>query len=487
MTSRALAWLLVCVAALALSSAHAWQAKARDAGGGVLLVDIKGGIGPATRDHVRDGIERAADEGARALILRIDTPGGLDAATRDINQAILASPVPVIAWVAPNGARAASAGTYIVYASHVAAMAPATSLGAATPVSIGGGAPGGGDRQPGQDPPADDDAEAGDGTEQETGQDEPARRDDGSASERKAINDSVAYLRSLASLRDRDAAFAEEAVREAATLTAGEALERGVVEVVAASVESLLEQVDGREVTIAGETSALEVAGQAVTEVLPGWRVRLLSVLTDPTFAYILLLVGMYGLLLEGYSPGAILPGVVGAISLLLGLYALQVLPVNYAGLALIVLGVILMVVELTTPTFGVLGIGGLVALVFGSVMLFDDVPGFAVSNWLIAGIGLAIAGSFTFALWLALRARRRPVHGGAEEMPGREAVVARVVGDRAQVRIRGELWQAASSQPLLAGQRVRVVSRDGLLLQVEPLPGHRPPETINQSPETTP
>ena len=477
-TSRNGARWLLCLLALAstLFAAQAWQGQAPAAeGGGVALVDIKGGIGPATRDHVRNGIERAEANGARALVLRIDTPGGLDAATRDINQDILASPVPVIAWVAPNGARAASAGTYIVYASHVAAMAPATALGAATPVSIGGGVPGGGEQE------QDGDADAGEDAEQE----EPARREGGSAGERKAVNDSVAYLRSLANLRDRDAAFAEAAVRDAATLTADEALERGVVEVVAASVESLLEQVDGREVVVEGETVALAVAGQPVTEMAPGWRVQLLSVLTNPTFAYMLLLVGMYGLLLEGYSPGAILPGVVGAISLLLGLYALQVLPVNYAGLALIALGIILMTVELATPTFGVLGIGGLVALVFGSVILFDDVPGFGVSNWLLAGIGATSGAAFMVALWLALRARRRPVGGGAEEMLGREAVVERVVDGQGQVRIRGELWQAASDHPLETGQHVRVVSRDGLVLRVSPLPDRQAPEPINPSPES--
>src|SRR5690554_3701727 len=477
-TSRDCARWLLCLLALAstLFAAQAWQGQApAGEGGGVLLVDIKGGIGPATSDHVRNGIERAGREGARALVLRIDTPGGLDAATRDINREIMASPVPVIAWVAPNGARAASAGTYIVYASHIAAMAPATALGAATPISIGGGGPGGDGQQPG----------AGDEAAGEAEEDGPARRGGGGAAERKAVNDSVAYLRSLAYLRGRDAAFAEEAVRDAATLTADEALERGVVEVVAASVDSLLEQVDGREVTVAGDTYALAVAGQQVTEMAPGWRVRLLSVLTDPTFAYILVLVGMYGLLLEGYSPGAILPGVVGAISLLLGLYALQVLPVNYAGLALIALGIILMAVELTTPTFGVLGVGGLVALVFGSVILFDDVPGFSVSNWLVGGIGVASGVGFMFALWLALRARRRPVGGGAESMPGREAVVARVVDGRGQVRIRGELWQAASDQPLEAGQRVRVISREGLVLHVTPLPDNQIPESSNHSPET--
>lgn len=480
MTSKACARWMLCllVLASALFAAQAQEQPAAANGGGVLVVDIQGGIGPATSGHVRNGIERAGREGARALVLRIDTPGGLDAATRDINRDIMASPVPVIAWVAPNGARAASAGTYIVYASHVAAMAPATSLGAATPVSIGGGGmPGGGQ------PPGADDAD-GDEAGEEAEQEESSRRG-GSASERKAVNDSVAYLRSLATLRGRDADFAEAAVRDAATLTANEALERGVVEIVAASMESLLEQADGREVTIAGDTFELAVAGEQVTEVVPNWRMRLLSVLTDPTFAYILLLVGMYGLLLEGYSPGAILPGVVGAICLLLGLYALQMLPVNYAGLALIALGVILMTVELTTPTFGVLGIGGLVALVFGSVILFDDVPGFGVSNWLVAGIGVAIAGGFMFALWLALRTRRKPVGGGAEELIGHDAVVARADAGHAQVRIRGELWQAASAQPLQAGQHVRVVSRDGLVLNVAPLAEPRPPETINHSPET--
>ncbi|MGY0559698.1 NfeD family protein [Luteimonas sp. A277] len=480
-TSRIGTRWLMCLWALAaalsvLVVSPAWAQEPATAGGGVLLVDIKGGIGPATRDHIRNGIERAASEDARALVLRIDTPGGLDAATRDINQDILASPVPVIAWVAPNGARAASAGTYIVYASHLAAMAPATSLGAATPVSIGG-APGGG-RQ----------SDDGDGDESDqNGDSADTQRGTGSASERKAVNDSVAYLRGLATLRGRDVAFAEEAVRDAATLTAGEALERGVVEVVAASLESLLEQADGREVTVAGETRTLAVAGRTVTELAPNWRVRLLSVLTDPTFAYMLLLVGMYGLLLEGYSPGAVLPGVVGAICLLLALYALQVLPVNYAGLALIALGIILMAVELATPSFGVLGIGGLVALVFGSVILFDHVPGFAVSNWLLAGIGIASGAGFMFMLWLAMRARRRPVGGGAEEMLGHEAVVAGSFEGRGQVRIRGELWQAASDAPLVAGQRVRVLSRKGLVLRVSPLDGGHPHEPINRSPEVMP
>lgn len=472
-------WALAALAAFLLAPGLLAQHPV-PAGDGVLLVDIGGGIGPATRDHVRNGIERAGSERARALVLRIDTPGGLDAATRDINQDILASPVPVIAWVAPSGARAASAGTYIVYASHLAAMAPATSIGAATPVSIGDGPTGGG-RPGGEDPGAADDDSAEDGSA------EGSRRRAGGTPERKAVNDSVAYLRGLALLRGRDAAFAEAAVRDAATLTAAEALDRGVVEVVAASVESLLEQADGREVTVADQALVLAVAGQPVEVLAPSWRVQLLSVLTDPAFAYMLLLVGLYGLLLEGYSPGAVLPGVVGAICLLLGLYALQVLPVNYAGLALIALGIILMAVEMASPTFGVLGIGGLVALVFGSVILFDHVPGFGVSPWLLAGVGVASAAGFMAVLWLALRARRSPVGGGAEEMLGREAVVAGRFNGRAQVRIRGELWQAVSDSALVSGQRVRVASRHGLVLRVVPLDGGHPPPTIQHTPEVSP
>ena len=469
---------------LALQASPVLAQESADVGGGVVLVDIKGGIGPATRDHVRSGIAQAQERGARALVLRIDTPGGLDAATRDINQDILASPVPVIAWVAPGGARAASAGTYIVYASHLAAMAPATALGAATPVSIGGG--GGADDAERQEPPTGNgggEGEAGSGAEAPGS----GRDATGGAPARKAVNDSVAYLRSLADLRGRDAVFAEAAVRDAATLTATEALERGVVELVAADVDSLLAQADGREVSVAGESLTLAVAGQPVTTLAPDWRVRLLSVLTDPTFAYILLLVGMYGLLLEGYSPGAVLPGVVGAICLLLGLYALQVLPVNYAGLALIALGIVLMAVELTTPSFGVLGIGGLAALVFGSVILFEEVPGFAVSNWLVAGIAVASAAGFMATLWLALRARRRPVGGGAEDMPGSEAVAVADFERHGQVRIRGELWQARADVPVHAGQRLRVLAREGLVLHVAPLAGHPSNPSTHTQTRTTP
>lgn len=458
------AWLLACAMLIAPVPAAVSQAPS-NAQGGVVLLDIKGGIGPATRDYLRSGLRHAAQTHAAAVVLRIDTPGGLDAATRDINQSILASEVPVIGWVAPSGARAASAGTYILYACHVAAMAPATSLGAATPVSMGGS--GFGPEEPQRGP---DDARQPVPGQAPPQKQEQAPGEPRSAMERKAINDAGAYLRSLAELRGRDARFADAAVREAATLTATQAHAQGVVEIVADDIQSLLQQADGRTVRLARGDVVLDVDRSAVTVQVPDWRARLLAVLTEPTVAYLLLLIGLYGLVFEGYSPGAILPGMVGVICLLLAAYGLQVLPVNYAGVALIVIGVVLIALEVAMPSIGAAGIGGVVSLLAGSLILFDtDVPGFGVPGALIGGIGVASALAFMGMLWLAARARRQPVVTGVEELVGNLAVATRDFAGRGQVRIRGEEWQAQSDLPVRRGESVRVLAIDGLVLRVTP------------------
>ena len=452
---RSLRWLAIVL--LLVSPASSRSTEAAAAGRFATLIELKGPIGPAMSRYVEQALLDARVEHSPVAILQMDTPGGLDTSMRDIISAILASPVPVVGYVAPGGARAASAGTYILYASHVAAMAPATNLGAATPISIGG--------EPSTAPAAPAANPGGD--KQQKGPEEAAPS---TAGERKAVNDAVAYIRSLAQLRSRNAVWAESAVRGAASLSSSDALEEHVIDIVAKDVPDLLRQLQGRKVKAADLEMTLDTQGLAVKRVAPDWRTQVLLMLTHPTIAYGLLLIGIYGLLLEGYNPGAVLPGVVGALSLLLGLYGLQLLAVNYAGLALMALGIGLIVTEFFMPAFGSLGVGGLAAFVIGSIILFDTHgAGAGVALPLIVGIAVA-GGLVIFAIaWLALRARRRPLSAGVETMIGAFVEAVNDCQDRCVVRYGGELWNARTSTPLHAGQRARIVKVAQMTLWVEP------------------
>jgi len=431
--------------------------------GTATVLEINGPIGPATSRYVVRGIDSAREHGSRLVVLEMDTPGGLDSAMRDIVRAILASPVPVASYVTPPGARAASAGTYILYASHVAAMAPATNLGAATPVSIGGEpeTPSPPVPMP-QAKPADKGGGSGEGSEPQSAP--------GTAMERKVVNDAVAYIRGLAELRGRNADWAEQAVRGAASLTANAALREKVIDVIARDLPDLLGRIDGREVRLGESTVKLATRDLTVVKVKPDWRTELLAVITNPTVAYGLMLIGIWGLLLEGYNPGAVLPGVVGSICLLIALFAFQILSVNYAGLALLVLGTAMIVAEFFYPTYGSLGAGGLVAFIVGSLILFDtDVPGMHIARSLIAAIATLGALVIAGIVYLATRSQRRPVATGAQGMVGDVAEVVADFSGKGRVRYGGELWNARSEAPLHAGDLARIVKVEGLTLWIEP------------------
>lgn len=443
------------VAAARSADAVAAGAGAADAGtaapetmprGPIVTMTIDGAIGPASADHLRRALAHAVDVGASALLLRLDTPGGLDTSMREMIRMILAAPLPVITYVHPAGARAASAGTFLLYASHVAAMSPGTNLGAATPISIGGGGSGGGGGKDGADKPAD-------------------------AAASKAINDAVAYLRSLATLRGRDADWAERAVREAASLPADAALKQRVVDVVATDVDDLLRQLDGRSLRVADRTVTLRTAGAERIEHAAGWRVRALAGITHPQVALLLVVIGFYGLLFEFMSPGAVYPGTIGAVCLLLGLYGLAALPISWTGAGLVVLGLGLMIAEAFLPAFGLLGLGGLVAFVAGLALLIDtdDMPGFEVGWPFVAGLALAAASLALITGRAALRSAGRPITAGAEAMLGAPAEVVDWDGLAGHVFVQGERWRARAAQPLQPGQHVRVLAIDGLTVAVGP------------------
>lgn len=413
--------------------------------GAVWVLGIDDAIGPASADYLVRSLDQAQAQGAQLVVIRMDTPGGLDSAMRQMIKATLASPVPVATFVAPSGARAASAGTYILYASHVAAMAPGTNLGAATPIQIGG-------------PPG-------------TPKDDKAKGSDDETLARKQVNDAAAYIRGLAQLRGRNADWAEKAVREAVSLSASEALQLNVIDQVADDLPDLLRKLDGKTLMVAGQPQQLHTAGASLVEHLPDWRTRVLAVITNPSVALILIMIGVYGLLFEFMNPGSAVGGVVGGICLLLALYALQLLPVSFAGVALILLGIAFMIAEAFLPSFGVVGFGGIVAFVVGALILIDtDAPGFGIPLALIGTLAVLSALLIGGVLGMALKARRRALVSGDAGLVGSLVTVTQVMAGNpfyGVVLAQGEQWQVQCSTPLQAGQNVRVTARHGVMLEV--------------------
>ena len=436
------------------------------AGNTVVVLEIEGGIGVATADYLASGIRRAEEQNAELIIIDLDTPGGLVKPMRDMVQDILGSSVPVATYVTPAGARADSAGTYILLASHVAAMTPTTHLGAATPVSLNGedatpASPGG------ESPTKPDDGESD--SDEETAEPEPAPVP-GSAMERKVLNDAIAYIRGLAERHGRNADWAEKAVTEAATLTAEEALEMNVIDFIATDHADLLKQLDGHEVKMGSEQVALETGNATIEVFEPNWRIKILSAIANPEIVLLLGIIGLYGLMYEGWNPGAIVPGVVGVICLLLAAYALQVLPVNYAGLALIIVGIALMTAEAFAPSFGALGLGGIAAFVFGAIMMFDSgIPGFGISVGFVIGLAILAALAIVWLVGYALKLRKRGAVSGRGSIIGGVGTAMQDFTGEGKIWLEGEAWAAHSEVPIRKNQQVIVRAMKGLTLEVEP------------------
>jgi membrane-bound serine protease (ClpP class) len=447
MRLRAALVLLPVLATILAAMATPFAAPASAARRAVVL-DVDGAIGPAMADYIVRELGAATPAEVGIVVLRMNTPGGLDTSMRQIISAILASPVPVATFVAPSGARAASAGTYIAYASAIAAMAPGTNIGAATPVQLGGGSllPGGTSDQKQQGKETSADTET-----------------------RKIVNDAVAYIKSLATLNNRNADWAADAVRSAVSVPATDALSLHVIDVIANDVPDLLRQIDGKTVTVNGKPVVLATAGLSVVDVPQDWRTELLGIVTNPDVAFILMLVGVYGIILEFFNPGAVAPGLIGTISLLVALYALAFIPINYAGAALVVVGIGLMIAEVHIGAFGALGIGGIAAFVIGALLMFPArASGFAPSAAIVIGAAIASAGLILVALGALLRSRLRPVVTGGEALIGAEGEAVSWDGQEGRVRVAGEIWRARADTPLAAGTPIKVVKRDGLVLRVQ-------------------
>ncbi|GHA26848.1 NfeD family protein [Oceanisphaera arctica] len=443
MNWRGLLLLLLMLGLPALAQERYWQ------------LEVKGGIGPGTSDFIVTELNQAQIDKPAFVLLTMDTPGGLYSATRDIITAILESRIPVVVYVSPGGARAASAGTYILYASHVAAMAPGTHLGAATPVQIGGP------------------SLPGTPTEKDKGEDEDKQdtsSSGGTAMERKTLNDAIAYIRSLAQLRGRNADWAELAVRDAATLTATEALEQNVIELIADDIPTLLQSLDGRTLELHGSNYTFASSGLQGEQRQPDWRQRFIITISNPNIAYLLMLVGMYGLLLEFYSPGFGVAGVTGAICLMLALLALQMLPFSTAGLALLGLGLALMVAEGLSPSFGILGGGGLVAFVIGSVLLFDTPDqAFRVAWPFIAAFTVFSLALILVVVRMLVKQRHAAPVSGVVAMIGEQGIALTTIDPTGTVMIQGERWQAHSQHPIAANQPVVILAVEDLTLNVAP------------------